>query len=222
MDPPPEEILGPQREAARRVWAEQHGWQYPAPVGPLHRRWPGPPFDVTVELGGENRTEAAATGGYRERTAAVFDFTYLVDGPPGANWTNSMSVCVLRSFAEPRRLLAIHRQAHERREGKIAAVWDGWLASAGFGSPVGVEPIRLPNPVFAERYEVRGDDARFAATVFDQHLMQWLISSDAPSWRLDGQDALVWQPGSWTPASADADFAFLDELLTRIAATPPA
>ncbi len=153
--------LKTKRRSAFVTFAATHGFQYS----------PSDPFDLTAwpfrlfTRGDGRGAENVVWGTWREAPFTAFDFWYYTEH---SNSRGQRSRSYRRFSCAMVEVPASFPHLEVAREGFLTALADR----------LGLEDIEMESPEFNRRFNVRAADRRFAYTLLDARMIEWLVSFD--------------------------------------------
>jgi hypothetical protein len=166
------------RRERMRALAAQYGWSYLSRDDSPLSDYRGDPFGS----GSERKCKHVMRGSYHDRPSTVFEFeyvTYTTDSQ-GRRQKNTHRVMVT-ALGTPAALPWVQ----VTRENVIHKI----------GHALGFDDIELESEDFNRRYRVKAQDRKVAYDVLHPRMMELLLHTEGPAWRLENGALLTWSKG---------------------------
>lgn len=188
-----------QRQEAIRGWAAWRGWMYLEQDDSFAVRFAGVPFGTGQRRRAGNVVLGAAGGA----PAVCFDYSFVTRSTDGRGRTKTTTH---RYTITALRLPAMLPVLQVSQENVLTSL----------GRALGFHDIEFESEQFNQTFTVQSDSPRFAYDVIHPRMMESLLRSPGPSWRIAGADLLCWQIGPATPERHEAQLGYLDAIRQRI------
>jgi hypothetical protein len=180
-------------------FAAGQGWTWTARDDSWNARFDGAPFDE----GDHRECENVLRGQFRDRAMVAFDYSYQTHSTDSRGnrqtTTHRFAFCSLALPAAVPKLELVPESVFGR-----------------LGTALGMQDIELESEDFNRRYRVRCSNAKFAYDVLPPRTMQALLGRTALHLRLQGVDAMCWEPRRHSPSELLARLDALDTLIDGI------
>jgi hypothetical protein len=161
------------------------GWQFVPADDEYAVRWNCPPFFQGRNRRARDVISGAIGTGALTRSFVAFDYSYVTDsnnGKSSSSTTHRFAICAVRLPAYLPRLTITPETTLSR-----------------LGNAVVREDIDLESEAFNRRFHVQCPDPKFASDALPPRTMQALLARSPLHFRIEGCDALCWEPGVTTP-----------------------
>jgi hypothetical protein len=193
-------VLSSRRQKKFAAYAAARGFQFEKRNSAYEDLPWGDPFGI----GHSRMATDVFTGTVGGRPAICFDYQYTTTSGSGQNRTSSTTHHAIFWIRLPKALGEL-RVGREGLGSKIARA-------------VGVHDIELESEEFNHRFSVKSEDRKFAYDVLNPQLMEWLMSVDAPGFRIHGADLLLIQSGRLQLEDIEPRLTYLAAVTDRIPA----
>jgi hypothetical protein len=187
------------RREAFQAWAAKRGFSYTAEDNSVIGRFDGTPFGQ----GDHRRAKNVVIGKYNDRPALAFDYSYQTHSTDseGHRTTETHDFGII-AIGLPCSVPTLQ----VTREGVFQKL----------GRAVGIHDIELENEDFNRKFKVASKDKKFAYDVLHPRMMQLLLDSNGPAWRIAQSDLMCWDQGKNSLEIVETQLGFLTSVADQV------
>lgn len=187
------------RREAFAAWAASRGWTYAAENNAVIGQFEGEPFD----RGDHQRAKNVVVGQFQNRPVIAFDYSYQTHSTDseGHRQTTTHEYNIISvGLPVPLPVLQVSRESLFSKVGRA----------------IGIRDIEFENEEFNRTFNVHCKDRKFASDLLHPRMMQWLLDSKGPAWRIDRSNLLCWESGNVSPEVIDQQLGYLSAIADQV------